>query len=113
MKLRYKLVALSLLGVAIVACDPLEDIYQEIDSEGVTVVNEKEEYVLTSADYETISKAALKDAKTKADTALANKVKSELALNSFASGDKYIPAVLTSLYPSWGNGSTIGVTYQF
>ena len=47
MKLRYKLVALSLLGVAIVACDPLEDIYQEIDSEGVTVVNEKEEYVLT------------------------------------------------------------------
>ena len=65
MKLRYKLVALSLLGVAIVACDPLEDIYQEIDSEGVTVVNEKEEYVLTSADYETISKAALKDAKTK------------------------------------------------
>ena len=95
------------------ACDPLEDIYQEIDSEGVTVVNEKEEYVLTSADYETISKAALKDAKTKADTALANKVKSELALNSFASGDKYIPAVLTSLYPSWGNGSTIGVTYQF
>ncbi len=30
MKLRYKLVALSLLGVAIVACDPLEDIYQKL-----------------------------------------------------------------------------------
>lgn len=114
MKFRYNLMALSLLGALMVSCDPLDDIYNEIDAKGNDVTKTKEEYVLTQADYESISAAALKDAgEDEANKALANRVKTDLALNSFATADKYVPAVLRSLYPSWGEGSTVGVTYDY
>lgn len=114
MKLRYNLIALSLLGVMAVSCDPLGDIYQEIDANASGVTKNKEEYVLTQADYESIAEAALKDAgEDETNKALANRVKTDLALNSFATADKYVPAVLKSLYPSWGEGSTVGVTYNY
>lgn len=114
MKLRYNLMALSLLGSLMVSCNPLDDIYDDIDAKGTDVTKTKEEYVLTQADYESISKAALKDAgEDEANKALANRVKTDLALNSFATADKYVPSVLKSLYPSWGEGSSVGVTYNY
>lgn len=114
MKFKYNLIAMSLLGTMMVSCDPLGDIYQEIDAQGSDVTKSKEEYVLTKADYESIAKAALADAgEDETNKALANKVKTDLALNSFATADKYVPAILKSLYPSWGEGSTVGVTYNF
>lgn len=114
MKFRYNLMALSLLGVMAVSCDPMDDIYSEIDAAGSDVTKNKDEYVLVQADYESVAKAALKDAgEDETNKALANKVKTDLALNSFASADKYVPAVLKSLYPSWGEGSTVGVTYNY
>lgn len=36
MKLKYNLIAWSLLGFFAVACDPMDDIYNEIDAEGTT-----------------------------------------------------------------------------
>ena len=85
MKFKYNLIAMSLLGTMMVSCDPLGDIYQEIDAQGSDVTKSKEEYVLTKADYESIAKAALADAgEDETNKALANKVKTDLALNSFA-----------------------------
>ena len=36
MKLKYNLIAWSLLGFFAAACDPMDDIYNEIDAEGTT-----------------------------------------------------------------------------
>ena len=54
MKLKYNLIAWSLLGFFAAACDPMDDIYNEIDAEGTTNTQTMAEYVLTDADYETI-----------------------------------------------------------
>ena len=58
MKLKYNLIAWSLFGFFAAACDPMDDIYNEIDAEGTTNTQTMAEYVLTDADYETISSAA-------------------------------------------------------
>lgn len=113
MKLKYNLIALSLFGGLLAACDPMEDIYNEIDSEGTTITKTQEEYILTKADYESIAKAAEVDAQTDEEKTLAKRVASDLALNAFASADKYVPAILTNMYGSWGKGSTVGVTYNY
>lgn len=110
MKFKYSLLAWPLFAFA--ACTPVEDIYDEIDAEGQEVVKKAEEYVLTEADYAAISKTALKNAKTKADSTLAKAVKSELALNDFVQAADYVPAILAQTYKSWGNGSSVGVTYR-
>lgn len=88
MKLKYNLIALSFFGGLLVACNPMEDIYNEIDSEGITITKTEEEYVLVKADYESIAKAAEADAQTDEEKSLAKRVASDLALNSFASADK-------------------------
>ena len=49
MKLKYNLIAWSLLGFFAVACDPMDDIYNEIDAEGTTNTQTMAEYVLTDA----------------------------------------------------------------
>ena len=85
-------------AVAFVACTPVEDIYDEIDAEGQEIVKKAEEYVLTEADYAAISKTALKNAKTKADSTLAKAVKSELALNDFVQAADYVPAILAQTW---------------
>ena len=51
MKLKYNLIAWSLLGFFAAACDPMDDIYNEIDAEGTTNTQTMAEYVLTDADF--------------------------------------------------------------
>ena len=46
MKLKYNLIAWSLLGFFAAACDPMDDIYNEIDAEGTTNTQTMAEYVL-------------------------------------------------------------------
>lgn len=110
MKLKYNLIAWSLLGFFAAACDPMDDIYNEIDAEGTTNTQTMAEYVLTDADYETISSAAAKAATSDAEKALANAVKTDKALNEFASAEKYVPSIIAKMLPSWGKGSSVGVT---
>ena len=113
MKLKYNLIAWSLLGFFAAACDPMDDIYNEIDAEGTTNTQTMAEYVLTDADYETISSAAVKAATSDAEKALANAVKTDKALNEFASAEKYVPSIIAKMLPSWGKGSSVGVTYNY
>ena len=113
MKLKYNLIAWSLLGFFAAACDPMDDIYNEIDAEGTTNTQTMAEYVLTDADYETISSAAAKAATSDAEKALANAVKTDKALNEFASAEKYVPSIIAKMLPSWGKGSSVGVTYNY
>lgn len=113
MKFKYNLIALSLLGVFAVACDPMDEIYNEIDAEGTTNTQTMAEYVLTDADYETISTAAGKTAASDVEKALASAVKTDKALNEFASAEKFVPAIIAKMLPSWGKGSSVGVTYKY
>lgn len=113
MKLKYNLIAWSLFGFFAAACDPMDDIYNEIDAEGTTNTQTMAEYVLTDADYETISSAAAKAATSDAEKALANAVKTDKALNEFASAEKYVPSIIAKMLPSWGKGSSVGVTYNY
>lgn len=113
MKFKYNLIALSLLGVFATACDPLDEIYNEIDAEGTTNTRTMAEYVLTDADYETISTAAGKAATSDVEKALAAAVKTDKALNEFASAEKYVPAIIAKMLPSWEKGSSVGVTYKY
>lgn len=113
MKFKYNLITLSLLGVFATACDPMDEIYNEIDAEGTTNVQTMSEYVLTDTDYETISTTAGKAATTDAEKALASAVKTDKALNEFASAEKYVPALIAKMLPSWERGSSVGVTYKY
>lgn len=113
MKFKYNLIALSLLGVFAAACDPMDEIYNEIDTEGTTNTQTMAEYVLTDADYETISTAAGKAAASDVEKTLASAVKTDKALNEFASAEKYVPAIIAKMLPSWEKGSSVGVTYKY
>lgn len=113
MKFKYNFLAISLLGAMAVSCDPMEDIYDEIDAEETVITKSEDEYVLTKADYEAISKAAGKDAQNDDEKYLASSVAKKQALNNFASAEKYVPTLLAKMYATWGKGSTVGVTYNY
>ncbi len=113
MKLKYNILALSLFGAIATACDPMDEIYNNLDAQGTVVSKTMEEYVLTEADYASISTAAGKVATTDEEKALAKAVKTDLALNEFATADKFVPSIIANLLPSWGKGSSVGVTYNY
>lgn len=106
------LVLLSLFG-----CDPMHDIDKALDAKqeadkggGNSNVQKTLTYELTTADYSTISKAALAAATTAEDSTYAKAVASQKAFNEWISPQKYIPALIKSLYPGLGNGSSVMIT---
>lgn len=118
MKLKYSLFALSAL--AFFACEPMEDAYKTIDNEAThTVTKVLDEYVLTDANYISIGKEALKaaredeNANEMEDLNDAYNVEEYKALNNFATADKYVPAIITQMLPSWGKDSYVNVTYNY
>lgn len=109
----YILTAVVCAGFA--ACsdqnDVVDDLIDEIKNKPVV---KKIEYTLTTADYGTISAAAVKDAgDNAANKALAEAVKTTGSLNSFADPVKYIPRLLAPKYPALGLESAVQVTYAY
>jgi hypothetical protein len=83
---------LVIVGAVFVGCNPLEDIYSDIDSQENPIVGE-EVYTLTSEDYDEL----------------------ELGFGSFSSEDDaktMLPDFLAEKYPYWGNGSSVNVGYR-
>ncbi|CDF81011.1 conserved hypothetical protein [Formosa agariphila KMM 3901] len=88
-KLVYLLVV---VGAMLTSCDPMEDIYNDIDSVDKPIVG-TEDYTLTDDDYADL----------------------ELGFGSFDSDDQakeLIPGFLSEAFPYWGNGSAVLVTYN-
>lgn len=78
--------------VALTACDPMEDIYNEIDGNENAVVGDAE-YTLTEDDYNAL----------------------EIGYGSFDSEDAAktaIPTLLAEMYPVWGKNSAVLVDYN-
>lgn len=111
-------VAASLLS----ACHPMESIYKELDSID-RPIRKSYDYTLSAADYKTIA-AAYVDREKRGYTGddpegFMKKVNSEaafvqknLVLTSKVSPDLFIPAVVSKMFPEWGKGSSVNVTYN-
>ena len=83
---------LAVFSMVFASCDPLEDIYEEIDAGSSAVVG-KETITLTDEDYETL----------------------ELDESYFETNDvaaEMIPALLAERYPVWGAGSKVTVNFN-
>ena len=83
---------LAILGITLVGCNPIEDIYNDIDASADPIVG-SESYTLTSDDYDEL----------------------ELGFGSFSSIEEakaLIPDFLANKYPFWGQGSSVLVGYQ-
>lgn len=74
------------------SCDPLEDINAEIDAQAKPIVGDAE-YTLTDDDYEELNP-------------------NYGSLNSEDDAKSDIPSLLTEMYPTWGNKSTVSVNYK-
>ncbi len=83
---------LAVFSMVFTSCEPLEDIYEEIDAESSAIVG-KETITLTDEDYETL----------------------ELDETYFETNDvaaEMIPTLLAEKYPVWGAGSKVTVNFN-
>ena len=83
---------LAIIGVIVTGCNPIEDIYDDIDAQDNPVVGSAE-YTLTSEDYDDL----------------------DLGFGNFGSEDDakaILPGFLNGLYPIWGEGSAVLVGYD-
>jgi len=88
-KLIYLIVG---LGLFFTACNPMDDIYTEIDAQVKPIVGDAT-YTLTTDDYDALG----------------------LNYGSFSSEEDAktaLPSFLTDMYPVWGKGSSVLVGYQ-
>lgn len=95
-------IAASFMAILTTSCDPMEDVYDELDA--MSPDNYKTDMTLTlsPADYEEVEDAANVPAYVWED-------------NYFASEQQaatVIPMILEAKYPQLGNGTTAAVTYQ-
>ena len=115
MKKTLYLFAAVAFFTGLASCSDQNDVVDDlIDGIKHRPVVRQVEYTLTAADYASVSAAALRDAgDSSADAALATAVRTTNSLNSFATGDKYIPALLAAKYPALGLESVARVTYAY
>ncbi|MCD4832579.1 MAG: hypothetical protein K8R31_02200 [Bacteroidales bacterium] len=108
-----KILSLFILSGLIVfsACDPMEDIYNEIDADREPV-NAEVSYTFTADDYAAASEYAIKDAVTVEDTANAEDIEDMEAFNMYYTAETYVPYVLTDMYDVLNDGSVATVTYD-
>ncbi|WP_053976872.1 choice-of-anchor J domain-containing protein [Mangrovimonas xylaniphaga] len=82
-----------LIGATFIGCDPMGDIYNDLDDQNSSAVVGTDEYTLTEDDYEAL----------------------DLTYGSFDSEDdarEMIPGLLADMYPYWGAGSQVLVSYN-
>lgn len=117
---KYISYALALFALGFTtACEPLDDLYKELDQEAKPVTK-KTEIILTSSDYTTIAaayenkiKGGDKDKKlTSEESRNKNDVTNNQAVTKVITAEEYIPVVLSKRYPEWGKGSLVNVTYN-
>ncbi len=106
-KLYTGILALTMLG----ACNPMEDVYDELDRLEKPISKELE-YTLTDADYATVAKLAYK-LKTNQDSIAGKYIQTNKAFTEAYAVDKYLPGLFSSLYPGLCDGSSVKATYNY
>lgn len=103
------------------ACNPMEPIYKQLDSVDHPI-QKSVTYALTDADYKTIAAAFTKQEEAgytgsskeefmKKVRHEANYVKTNRTLTAWVSPENYVPALVAKMYPEWGKGSAVTVSY--
>lgn len=102
-----KYITLAILATSLMftSCDPMQDIYKDIDSKE-TSIKKTTSYELTAADYTTI--AGLLDK----NNPHAATFKAMQAFDQNVTAQEMIPHILKVKYPEWGKGSSVNVTYN-
>lgn len=113
MKLKYNLIVWFLLGFFVVVCDFMDDIYNEIDVEGIMNIQMMVEYVLIDVDYEMISFVVVKVVILDVEKVLVNVVKMDKVLNEFVLVEKYVFFIIVKMLFLWGKGFLVGVIYNY
>ncbi len=102
---------LMMFIIAFSACDPNEDLYDELDLL-IEPYSASVEYTLTSDDYATASGYAIMDAVTDDDTTHAEDIEDMEAFNMYFTANDYVGFILADLYPEYNAKSTALVTYN-
>ena len=101
-----------LIGFVVLnACDPMEDIYDEIDK-AVDPISAEVSFTFTADDYETASGYAIDDAVTPEDTVNAENIEDMEAFNKYYTAEEYISYVLEETYNVLDKGSVAAITYN-
>ncbi|OFX88023.1 MAG: hypothetical protein A2W99_11295 [Bacteroidetes bacterium GWF2_33_16] len=102
----------TFIGLIFSACNPNEEIYEELDKVADSY-NSTVQYTLLAADYTKIAGYAKADAANALDSTWAGYISSFQAFNDSFPGSVYVPKVLPSLFPAYNKGSIAIVTYNY
>ncbi len=117
---KYISIVLFASALLFVSCEPLKDIYNDLDSKEKSITKQ-DAITLTADHYDAIAKKYI-EVKLKgneSDTALkerltsnANRFKSNQAFDKNVTAEEMIPYLLPTFYPEWGKGSVVTATYN-
>lgn len=103
---------LTMFIIAFSACDPNEEIYDELDNLKEPYHNSVE-YTFTADDYATVTEYALANAVTDDDKTYAEFIENMEAFNQFFTAEDYVGYVLAELFPEYNKKSSAKVTYNY
>lgn len=103
---------MMLAGLSLFACEPLDDIKDELDSNYTGPLRKDLKYDLVPADYVTISKLAQEDATTPEELEIAEQIAVDTVLYPGISVD-YIPDIIEDIFKGYGVKSISEVNFRF
>lgn len=94
-KIIYLLTAFTLVFTS---CNQLDDVYEELDAQGQSAIKGEANFKMTEDDYALTGNEDVEKA---------------MAFETIEQAAELIPAVLTSKYPVWGEGSSALVSFDY
>lgn len=102
---------IPIVALFAVACNPMDEVYDELDAR-IEPYKEDISYTLAAEDYKAIRNAAIKLAENKEDSAWANSIQNDLALNQKYSAADFVAPILGPKFPALNLKSSCLVTYN-
>ncbi len=113
MKIMKKYIIISfVLGLLFTACNPNQDIYDEIKNNEKPYSETGLEYTLTSDDYSSAKSIALADAENENDSLWVSYISQYNSFNTEFSAYKYVPSILADNFPALNESSNAVVTFN-
>jgi len=111
MKFKLHYIIIALVGVLSFACEPLDEINDELDGSYTGPLRKDLKYELEPSDYVTISKLAQEDATTPEELEKAEQIAVDTVLYPGISVD-YIPLVIDDIFKGYGTKSISEITFR-
>lgn len=111
MKIKLHYILFVLVGLLTFACEPLDDIKDELDENYTGPLRKDLKYELEAADYNTISKLAQEDATTPEELEMAKQIAVDTVLYPGISVD-YIPTIIEEVFKGYGTKSISEVVFR-